>query len=168
MRHVLVFHGGHIDPGENLVETSVEPASLDLDHYTFTAPFRCIIKLRRTAQRIDVEFNLATRVELNCASCGDKTPVVLEASSFITYLPRSQMAEETDEDTDLEFYDEEIDLRQPVRDAFLVALPIAPMCRAGCKGLCPVCGANLNREKCNCQPQTKPSPFEDLRRMIDG
>ena len=38
----------------------------------------------------------------------------------------------------------ELDLRQAVRDAISLAEPIAPLCRPDCRGLCLVCGADLN------------------------
>ncbi len=37
-----------------------------------------------------------------------------------------------------------IDLAPIVRDEMLLAFPISPLCRPDCKGLCPVCGENLN------------------------
>jgi uncharacterized protein len=36
-------------------------------------------------------------------------------------------------------------------EEFSLALPAHPLCREDCKGLCPVCGANLNRETCLCR-----------------
>jgi len=43
---------------------------------------------------------------------------------------------------------ETIDLVPLVRDAIVLALPMNPLCRADCKGLCPVCGADRNRVDC--------------------
>ena len=38
----------------------------------------------------------------------------------------------------------ELDLAQPVRDAISLAEPITALCRTDCRGLCPVCGVDLN------------------------
>lgn len=43
-----------------------------------------------------------------------------------------------------------VDITELVRDTFLAGLPIQNLCREDCKGLCPVCGKNLNCEKCEC------------------
>jgi uncharacterized protein len=43
-----------------------------------------------------------------------------------------------------------LDLLPMVRDAIHLAVPIAPRCRPDCRGLCPDCGADLNREPCRC------------------
>jgi len=38
-------------------------------------------------------------------------------------------------------------------EQFLLALPVKPLCAPECKGLCPLCGANLNVESCGCERQ---------------
>jgi uncharacterized protein len=43
-----------------------------------------------------------------------------------------------------------VDLAPLVRDAVLLGLPPAPLCEEGCRGLCPVCGANRNEAGCSC------------------
>ena len=40
------------------------------------------------------------------------------------------------------------DLEDLVHDAVLLELPIAPLCREGCRGLCPMCGINRNEKTC--------------------
>jgi len=52
-----------------------------------------------------------------------------------------------------EYRDEKIDLGEVIREQLYLALPMKPLCQEQCKGLCPVCGANRNRETCNCQQQ---------------
>jgi DUF177 domain-containing protein len=46
--------------------------------------------------------------------------------------------------------DDELDLGPLVRDAVVLELPMAPLCRPDCAGLCPRCGANLNEGDCGC------------------
>jgi len=45
---------------------------------------------------------------------------------------------------------QEIDLREAVRQYALLALPMKPLCREDCAGLCPGCGHNLNVGRCDC------------------
>lgn len=42
------------------------------------------------------------------------------------------------------------DLEPLVREAIMLEIPIAPLCRADCKGLCPECGVDRNRVSCDC------------------
>ena len=49
------------------------------------------------------------------------------------------------------FFDgDEIELQELVRDTLLAAQPLSNICKPDCKGLCPVCGANLNHGDCGC------------------
>ena len=45
-----------------------------------------------------------------------------------------------------------IDFRDAVQEQVIMAIPMQPLCREDCRGLCPGCGANLNLEKCRCRP----------------
>ena len=47
---------------------------------------------------------------------------------------------------------EEVDLEPLVREALLLALPLAPLCGDDCRGLCPTCGADRNKGSCDCVP----------------
>jgi len=59
----------------------------------------------------------------------------------------------------------QIDLQPLLREYALLEIPINPVCKPDCKGLCPVCGENLN--KTDCGHQSKPdSPFMALRDLL--
>jgi uncharacterized protein len=66
--------------------------------------------------------------------------------------------------------DLEVDLTDDVREELLLAVPSCFYCSPDCKGICPVCGANLNREECSCgdvpaEPEADsaaPSPWDQL------
>ncbi len=57
-----------------------------------------------------------------------------------------------------------IDLTEVVRQSLILALPIAPRCREDCRGLCPQCGADLNRGPCACQEREPDPRLAALRR----
>ena len=44
-----------------------------------------------------------------------------------------------------------LDVTEVARQHLLLALPMVPVCRPDCRGLCPRCGANLNERECGCQ-----------------
>jgi len=50
--------------------------------------------------------------------------------------------------------DGEVDLRPLLLEQIQLNVPMKPLCRAGCAGLCPTCGANLNAGACGCEPET--------------
>ena len=47
--------------------------------------------------------------------------------------------------------EDHINLREMVLDALFVALPLLPLCREDCSGICAVCGADLNVAPCRCE-----------------
>ena len=64
----------------------------------------------------------------------------------------------------------EIKLEPMLRDAITLALPLHPLCRADCKGLCAQCGADLNEGECSCsEDETDPrwAPLEKLRARLE-
>jgi uncharacterized protein len=61
--------------------------------------------------------------------------------------------------------DDYLDLEPMVRDLILLELPIAPVCRDDCAGLCPTCGANHNEVSCDCELDRPASPWDALRAL---
>jgi uncharacterized protein len=166
----MVFLPSQLAEGSNRFEIEADIDELDLDAYNFREPLHCSIALLRTGNRIDLHLDLKTSIELACSRCGELTHYDVDTSADVTFLPelRRRSAEDEQNATDLEFYREEIDLRSVVRDTFLLAVPIAVLCRQDCKGLCPSCGTNLNLSSCECEKKGVSSPFEKLRRIVDG
>ena len=61
----------------------------------------------------------------------------------------------------------QIDLSGSAREALLLEMPMRLLCRKDCKGLCPVCGANLSEQPCDCpKGEPKASPFAALSDLI--
>ena len=46
-----------------------------------------------------------------------------------------------------------LDLTEPVRQGWTAALPMQPLCRPDCRGICPRCGQDSNRSDCSCSPE---------------
>ena len=68
------------------------------------------------------------------------------------------------------YYDgDRLDLGEVVREQVLLALPLKPLCREDCRGLCPRCGQNRNLGPCGCPPPEEPGDprLEPLRKLVD-
>jgi uncharacterized protein len=63
--------------------------------------------------------------------------------------------------------DGSIDLEQTVRDEASLAIPLVPLCRPDCKGLCPTCGSDLNTDPCSGHADESTSPFGALRHLLE-
>jgi uncharacterized protein len=60
-----------------------------------------------------------------------------------------------------------IDLNVLVNDAVILNLPIKHLCSPECRGLCPYCGANLNRGDCGCRVEEIDPRLEVLRKLLE-
>lgn len=60
-----------------------------------------------------------------------------------------------------------IDLGQLIEEQFYLALPMKPLCRPDCKGLCSHCGTNLNVASCDCQVRWEDPRLAGLKALID-
>jgi len=92
-----------------------------------------------------------------CARCLDQALVPVDADVTVSYVEAEDDADEDDpfgDDEDggdvLTFRDGVIDLAGEMRDEILLAIPIGPLCRPDCAGICPVCGGNRNQSPCDC------------------
>ena len=80
----------------------------------------------------------------------------------------SRTPEEEDEESDeYPFEMDEIDLTRMLEDTIVLQVPTASLCTEDCKGLCPVCGINLNIAQCNCGGKDQVGPFGVLAGFVD-
>ncbi len=70
------------------------------------------------------------------------------------------------DDPPLPYDGERIDLGLAVWEAIVLELPMKPVCRPDCAGLCPVCGADLNEKACGCQAEKADSRFLSLKKLL--
>jgi len=63
---------------------------------------------------------------------------------------------------------ERLDLLPALREELLLALPSYPLCRPECRGLCAVCGTDLNAGTCDCRIETTDPRWEALREVTDS
>lgn len=130
------------------------------------------VSLRLGLHRDGANFRLVGRVEsrlrLACSRCLEPFDVPVIVSLDLLYLPHAVNtgegeAEISDEDLSTAFYrDEQIDLGLMIREQFQLSLPMKPLCHDTCRGLCPMCGTNLNSERCSCDTSWQDPRLEAL------
>jgi uncharacterized protein len=129
------------------------------------------VHLSKHGQDILVRGNLSGQLELACGRCLDPfaAPAAIEFDLLLVPGPVHAAAakeELSPEDLDLDYYTGEIvDLESILREQIILMLPLKPLCDEACKGLCPHCGANLNRETCSCSTDAVDSPFARLAKL---
>ena len=116
------------------------------------------IKLHKTATDIASDFEVDFVADLACIRCLEEFSKKLHVSIHLDYIEGKDPLSKIEKielhrmDIDTIYYKKsQIDVSVGIREAIIFALPIAPLCRENCLGLCPVCGRNLNKKKCDCK-----------------
>jgi uncharacterized protein len=139
--------------------------------FRFISPITVHLNLSSLGRVVQVKSRIETRVQWLCARCLEPFPLVLtsEYSTSLKPKPDFPPAEEAElgrEDLETDFYEgEEVDLTSLVQDQVLLALPQKALCREECRGMCPRCGKNLNREICQCPAGIVDPRLEPLRNI---
>ncbi len=113
-------------------------------------------RLLRTPRSVLVKCALNTEVELGCSRClgrfGHPLKIKFEEEYFPTVDIGSGAPLPPPEEASNFTIDEHhtLDTNEAVRQYALLAVPMKPLCRPDCAGLCPRCGQNLNLGPCNC------------------
>ena len=125
---------------------SLENMSFNGLDIVFTTPFKLKGAVKNIAGTLYLELDADVSFETQCARCLD---TVSEKLSFEINEVFSKTAVPNDEEVTV-IESGNIDLDDVVEKAFVGILPISYLCSEDCKGLCPNCGCNLNRETCSC------------------
>ena len=128
--------------------------------------------LTRTNQGILVKGVLHTEVELTCSRCLSlfSCPVTLNIEE--EYTPTVDIISgaplPSPEEPGSFTIDENhvIDLTEAIRQYALLAIPMKPLCREDCAGLCQSCGHNLNQGPCDCPPQEVDPRWSELSKLL--
>jgi len=116
-----------------------------------------------------VQSHIEAQVTCVCARCLEPFPLHLSSGYQTSLKPKPEIPfpeeiELSREDLETDYYEgEEIDLTPLVQDQVLLTLPPKTLCREECRGLCPQCGKNLNRESCSCAQRAVDPRFMVLR-----
>jgi len=164
------------------------------EDFRITSPVHLTADLTKSGLKFLLKGRLTTTLELACSRCLEAFEIPVDATLDLTFVPAVEPAkpvadtaaparakksprhanedveldgtEVADDDLGLaEYSGDEIDLGQMMREQFYLALPMKPLCRPDCKGLCPVCGKNRNRETCSCESTWVDPRFEVLRNL---
>jgi len=112
-----------------------------------------------------------TTLELRCSRCLEPFTAPVDQEFDLRYTPHAENTGEgereiEEDDLTTAFYDgDEIDLGHLMHERFVLSLPMKPLCGDGCKGLCSICGANLNAMTCDCKPVWEDPRLAALREL---
>lgn len=138
-----------------------------------SGPLAAAVRLSRDGERVLLEGSLEVALDLVCDRCLAPWRLPVKADfRLVLELVAAETADQADEhicrsdemDT-VALSEPLVDLDDLLRQQLYLSLPAKSLCREECRGLCPVCGADLNQGACNCRTGGGDSPFAVLGRL---
>ncbi|MFZ5911093.1 MAG: YceD family protein [Chloroflexota bacterium] len=125
--------------------------------------FEGLATIGRTPQGLILQAKFSAQTTLECVRCLNPFDHTLHWEMTELYAFNKKSVSESGL---LLPEDAHIDLQPLIREYALLETPISPICKPGCKGLCPVCGEDLNQVDCGHQAATRESPFSTLKDLL--
>jgi uncharacterized protein len=172
-KQTLVLDLSRLRAGAEHVERRFDPAAFGATDGDFqiAEPVRLTADVTKDEQKVRLVGRAQTTLTLECSRCLEPFAVPIDARFDLMFLPAATNIGDNDEevhddDLGVAYYQEDvIDLGQVLREQLYLSLPMKPLCREDCRGLCPVCGINRNRETCQCQAEWVDPRMEALRKL---
>ena len=121
------------------------------------------VNVGRTPQGLLVQGNFNGETTLECVRCLTEYQQLLKWE----FTELFAFKEENMTESGLLVPDDaQIDVQELVREFALLEIPLKPVCREDCKGLCTECGQNLNEGDCGHRPEVD-SPFLGLKDLLN-
>lgn len=139
----------------------VGPQQLTDLHVDF---FSGTLQVTRVQDGLFVEGTLQSRLTLECVRCLETFTLPLTLTIEEKFrLPGSNPREDARYAVSPDGW---LDLTPLLRELSWLAVPMKPLCRPDCKGICPQCGANLNVESCTCERSQIDPRLEKLKELL--
>lgn len=154
--------------------------------YRAKGPLHIDSNLQKMERRVIFRAQGRASLVAPCGRCLSQFPVDVPLDFQMTFVPNDDLqahavlpeegdaggrpsrtfaADEVNEET---YSGKTIDLDPVVREQLLLALPGYPVCQESCKGLCPVCGTNLNERDCGCDRRVPDPRWAALEKFGKG
>ena len=156
------------DEGSLTIESDADDLDITSDEISLDGPVRVVLDLNVNEDIVSVSGAVKTTLVLQCSRClesynhdvnGELSFVARRSKKGVAASGVTDNEHEMDPDSliIIKHDEKKIDITGFVRDAVMLSVPLKPVCSEQCKGLCPVCGQNLQEFECGCR-ETRSDP----------
>jgi uncharacterized protein len=148
----------------------------DLDLFnrgTATTPFTAVFSIKPTGEGIlHISGRIQATPDLECSRCLEHFPFGIDTEVSIDLAPVGSLESDVEHELvsgelDMEFYHgDEIEPVDIIKEHLLISIPMVPLHSPDCKGLCSICGADLNKTECGHQ-RNAPGDFGAFSALKD-
>lgn len=134
------------------IEGELQKSSLEINgrKIKFLEPIKYEGEIYKVGRDKLIHTNISYRYSEACGRCLE--PFNKEENTVLSgkLIEKSEDLMENQEETIVYYAGDELDLTEDIISTIILSLPMKPLCNEKCKGLCPKCGTNHNKEECNC------------------
>jgi len=149
----MKIHIESLKEGHNHWFETVSPSDFELEDSPFDGKVFIEFNVEKRSGKIPVSIMVKSVGCFTCDRCGEEFDKEIIGECIVMFVKRDQPLPDEMPGDDLRTFlpgQSELDVTTDARDALLLSLPLKQLCSEDCKGLCPVCGINLNFEECTC------------------
>jgi len=157
----------HLEEGYHHFEDYIKKGSL---HFyrdeIYPDDINVKVEVNKFAKNISCKAEISTRMHLTCDRClAEFDENILEMFDILFHIGQDELNIDEENVVALLPDQKEIDLTSYIQETLILSIPMKILCRADCKGICPNCGADLNKEECRCIDKPMDSRWEDLKKL---
>jgi uncharacterized protein len=146
-----------------------EDLELAVNGMEFPEPIQVDLTAIKSGDEIIVQGRISTSVEMECSRCLEVFEMNMSPKiQFVIQLLDSSEPQLSNDD-DFVIIPKttgEYDISERIRESIILELPLKPLCSDSCRGLCPMCGVNLNETECDCTPDKTDERWDALKQLF--
>ncbi len=126
----------------------------------------------KSADALFINGSIEAELRMECSRCLKVFTVTINPNFSVNYMPLPKGSDEDElelgkGDMEIGFYKgDTFDIDDLIKEQIVLSIPMQPLCSLSCKGICPVCGQNLNIKECNCGQENINPQFAALKNLL--
>ncbi len=143
------------EAGQITIVSRISPQEIDSNPpygVSYLELFQCRVFAAAFENEVLIQGQVEGRANFTCSRCLNEYPQAIAADYEVTADTQQG----------------DVDLSKEISQAVILALPMKPLCKDKCLGLCPHCGQNLNINSCRCKPDAVHSFPKILKNLNTG
>lgn len=158
---IIKDYGGRLEFSEEF-----EMPELDFlgESFTFLNPCNISGCIRNNTKSLELDAEVKGKMGVHCARCGK--PLTVDICFPISEVLVREDAEFSEDEEVLVYSGHEIDILEAITDGFFLNVSGKYLCSEDCKGLCPICGKDLNLGDCGCDREVMDPRWEKLAEIM--
>lgn len=163
-----------------LSEITEEGLEIDFEETFSVGPLRLLspvkakLRIDKVGSEVLARGEVTSDIELQCSRCLSRFERPISVDVNVVYHPLDELTGEErheikEDELDMGFYKgDELDIQDLIQEQLMLSVPMKPLCKETCKGLCSKCGADLNVATCSCEQKEPDLRLAVLKKLFDG